>query len=102
MLIARQFSRTEIEDNVLRNTSDQDALKQFFSYRFQNPPGKKEDMNAQKLNLLCKKLLQLSKRIFSGSLRIKGGERHCRMVWSPNLIHALRVKEITIGTTYNI
>ena len=27
VLIARQFSRTELEDNVLRNTSDQDALK---------------------------------------------------------------------------
>ena len=25
----------------------------------------------------------------------KWGERHCRMVWSPNLIHALRVKETT-------
>ena len=40
VLIARQFSRAELEENVLRNTSGQDALKNS-SYRFQNPPGKK-------------------------------------------------------------
>ena len=30
MLIARQFSRAELYDNVLRNTSGQDALKKQF------------------------------------------------------------------------
>ena len=34
MLIVRQFSRAELEENVLRNTSGQDALKNN-SYRFQ-------------------------------------------------------------------
>ena len=32
MLIARQFSRAELEENVLRNTSGQDALKTILTY----------------------------------------------------------------------
>ena len=58
MLIARQFSRAEFEDNVLRNTSGQDALKNN-SYRFQNPPGKKRGYERSEIEPVMQEVIAI-------------------------------------------
>ena len=63
----------------MRNTSGQDALKTILT-ESQNPPGKKRIWTLRNWTCHARKLLQLSGRIFSRSLRIKSGESYGHLI----------------------